>query len=69
MEKQNNIITAPAADQISEIYTVWKENNVGTLADFYNFMVTPSIKRELFLSSLKIKTQFNGSFITNIFQK
>lgn len=69
MEKQNNIIIAPAAEQTAELYSVWKENNVGTLADFYVFMVTPSVKRELFLASLKIESKFNGSFITNIFQK
>lgn len=69
MEKQNNIILAPITAQVTELYNEWKETNVGTLEDFYKFMVTPSVKRELFLSSLKIESQFNGSFIANIFQK
>ena len=43
MEKQNNIVLAPCATQVTELYNLWRENHTGRLTDFYKFMVNPSL--------------------------
>ena len=48
MEKQNNIVLAPCATQVTELY---------------NFMVNPSAARDRFISSLEAQHELIGSFI------
>lgn len=67
MEKQNNILLAFTSVQVTELYDKWKNTYTGTLEDFYNFMVYPSIERERFVACLTIENELIGSFIaTNL---
>lgn len=67
MEKQNNVLLALSSVQVMEIYERWRNDNTGTLIDFYKFMAYPSIKRERFVASLTIENELIGSFIaTNV---
>lgn len=63
MEKQNNIVLAPCATQVAELYNLWRENHSGRLTDFYKFMVNPSAARDRFISSLEAQHELIGSFI------
>ncbi len=67
MEKQNNVLLAFSSVQVTELYDRWKNNYSGTLEDFYNFMVYPSLERERFVTSLSSEHELTGSFIaTNL---
>ncbi|RGY25340.1 hypothetical protein DW165_01390 [Bacteroides ovatus] len=63
MEKQNNIVLAPCATQVAELYNLWRENHTGRLTDFYKFMVNSSAARDRFISSLEAQHELIGSFI------
>ena len=68
MEKQNNIILAPCATQVTERYNFWRESHSGRLTDFYKFLTSATDQRDRFLSGLEIKSEFNGIFFVNTFE-
>lgn len=68
MEKQNNIVLAPCATQVTELYNLWRENHTGRLTDFYKFLTSATDQRDRFLSGLENKSEFNGIFIVNTFK-
>ena len=68
IEKQHNIILAPCATQVTELYNFWRESHSGRLTDFYKFLTSATDQRDRFLSGLEIKSEFNGIFFVNTFE-
>lgn len=59
--ESNNIITAPQVDGVEELFPKWKQNHIGTVNTFYEFMTTPSAEREEFIISVTAECKFaNG---------
>lgn len=48
----------------NSLYPEWKDRYHGSEKDFYNFMTTPSMERELFVSSITPALSFTGPIAT-----
>ena len=51
---RNNIITTPAINSIDELLAVWRSessNSDKTKSDFFRFLTTPSLERDIFLQT------------------
>lgn len=46
----NNIVAAPQTGDAMKLYEEWKRDHYGSMADFIQFLCTPSAERRLFLS-------------------
>ncbi len=67
--ERNNIIAAPQVADINYFYRKWKESHVGSRSDFYEFMSSPSLERDVFLSQWPDKTDVKGSIVSVILTK
>lgn len=67
--EHNNIIAAPQVADVNYFYRKWKESHVGSRSDFYKFMTTPSLDRDVFLSQWPDKAVVNGSIVSIILTK
>ena len=61
MEQSNNV-TAPTFDNADAIFDIWRQDHTGSRRAFYEFIVTPSVDRDLFIRKLNI----SYSFIRNV---
>ncbi len=50
--KTNNIVAAPQVHNVSSAFEIWRATYMGSRKDFYDFMTTPTIERERFITSL-----------------
>lgn len=62
--ESNNIVTAPQVAEVDEYYEFWLRDHSGSLSSFYDFMTTPTLARDEFLTQYEAKTQFNGSIVS-----
>ncbi len=60
----NRIILAPATSSPLALFSLWQENHVGTIDEFYAFLVTPSTGRTAFMASLSLSHTHVSAFTT-----
>lgn len=49
--ERNNAISAPQIPDVASLYGEWQRVRVGSRADFFQFLTTPTAERETFLAS------------------
>ena len=49
--ERNNIVVSPQIEGVSVIYDIWLRNHYGSEKTFYEFMVTPTPEREMFIDA------------------
>jgi len=59
----NNITAAPQVTDVSALYDVWRETNLGNKADFYKFLTTPGTERDEFFNVQPVELSFSGSVL------
>ena len=59
----NNITAAPQAADVTALYDVWRETNVGNKEQFYKFLTTPSTERDEFINAHPVEISFTGSIL------
>ena len=64
--ESNNIIAAPQVKDVGHFYELWKRDHAGGLSSFYEFMTTPTVERDKFISSSYHTVQFNGAVASQI---
>ena len=65
--KNNNRTIAPQTENVQDMYTVWQEDNYGTMDQFFEFMTTPSMERALFLAKFQKEDEVIDSFVMEKF--
>jgi hypothetical protein len=62
--EMNKIVLAPSTDEAADLFTVWQQTHVGTMADFYAFLTTPSTRRAAFMATVNRSHTAVSTFIT-----
>ena len=52
----NTTLAAPASVHVSALFDRWKLTHTGTISDFYKFITSPTMERDVFLSSCPRRT-------------
>lgn len=60
-------ISAPQLDDVGHAFGRWKENHVGTMDDFLEFMATPSLDRNSFIDSLAFSMRVADGITTHTY--
>lgn len=65
--KANMTTAAPEAENMIELYEEWQKSHVGSFNEFTEFMTTPGVEREIFLSAIKHRDiRFTGNVVENV---
>ena len=59
----NNIISTPCLPDAEAAYSRWEQSHAGSRSDFFRFITTPSVERDVFLLSLSEELKFEAPVV------
>lgn len=61
--ERNNIIASPETDTYESLYQIWQNTHIGSKKDFYRFMTTPTVDRDMFMNTVKKELRYTGNVV------